>query len=242
MPINSIKRQLKSSILPFQRRFLSERARSVRKEDAKNDWHNHRSLRVIKKDFGVDLREVIKKRVKNNSKISVLDIGSGKNVSLIELSKIFGSRVDLHGLTVTQKRESILTRYFGVNKVASSRVKKHVGLFEEYKFKQRFDFVYSFAGIHYTVAPQFVIEKLCNLLNQGGMAIIQFPSSRINSEMKRQMLKQGYQFRVIKEKGDFQTDIIIIKNIKGEELSFTNSTPFVRIPKIVREQEKKLLS
>ncbi len=243
MPIEPIKRQLKSALLPYQRKFFADRTRNIRKEDKNRNWINDRTIRTLKKDFGVNLIRAVGKKVKSGSKLSVLDVGSGRHVSLIELAKVFGGKIDLHGLTAAQKKDFIHTAYFGKGKVSKDQIKKHIGLFEEYKFKQRFDLIYSFAGLHYSVAPPLVVEKLCNLLNKGGVAIVQYPSSRITPEMKKQMLANGYRFRVAKDKGAFHTDIIVIKNMRGRELSFTPETfTYPRIPTHIEKYEKRLQS
>jgi len=209
--------QLKKSLTLEQRKELFRRVKTLRENDRTNEWRTKRGVPELSNKLGVNLTTLISKKLGKKHKPSVLEIGSGDKQSLLDLNLQFGKEIDLHGLTLLPKKYPLIADQ-------KSKFKEHIGLFENYRFNQRFDVIYSYAGIHYTQHPAFVIQKLCNLLRKGGTAIIQYPETRITPEMVAQLDAQGYVLSKMPSRGElWETTIFRIDNVKGKKMQFTPS-------------------
>lgn len=189
------------------RNILANRFIKIRNFDKKNIYATNRHLVAYCDYFRIDFVELIIEKLKHKNRFRVLDIGAGKGLFALELSQLF-KRVDSHTLSLSHSSE-----------LSNSRVKQHIGSFENFVPKNKFDLIVSIFGIHYTQNKPLAIEKVCNHLTLGGSAYLQLNKKTYNSLPLKKLKSAGFE---ISYQEDYWGRIfVLIKNISGKKLDLS---------------------
>lgn len=81
--------------------------------------------------------------------------------------------------------------------MSSKIYKLHIGSFENYKFKEKFDLIVSSIGSVYTTSQAHTIQKICSILNVGGIAAIHIPKKGVSKKLIENLNKNGYFARIL---------------------------------------------
>ncbi len=210
---------------------LAQRIRSSRFVDRHSGWEVRRSLlkyqTMLKIDFGLLLTNMLKK----HKRLRVLDIGCGAGYFLNELKNFDRKRIETHGIRTTLNGSP----YLGdVEKLDKEMTKKmdllHIGSFENYKFKTKFNIIVSTIGSVYTASQAHTIQKICSLLEVGGVSAIIIPKKGVSKSLLNEITKTGYKIKVETKqvrKRNGEIDRLRILKIRKTTNSVPNLSNFI---------------
>ena len=196
-------KQLKHHLSPANRRRLAHKLRAARRFDRDKSgtgklWRRNRSLTGYSEAMRTDLAGKISNIIKKRGSCRMLDVGCGDCHALAEAKHKFENKVRTHGLRLYGRREH---RHFSDELVQSFTDRIHVGSIENYVFKEKYDMIVSFAGIHYTVNAPLAIQKVANALSVGGEAHLQLKKARIPKELVERLENQGFAVKISSRRG-----------------------------------------
>lgn len=181
-------------------------------------WQESRGLHAYNQRlFGTNenrIGRIVKEKLKGKKKIDVLDVGSGSARFLASLSRMFGEKVALEGLTLgkpfSRKKlielrkkkeaergekfsleernffEKVVKRSEGQRKrIERHNLKQRIGMIETKKLGKKYDLIFSTETFMHTVNPVQALENTLNHLKTGGEAYINFGGEDILSNTKR---------------------------------------------------------
>lgn len=129
-----------------------------------------------------DLVKECEKLLKTRKKIRVLEVGCGYAKILLELKKIFGGRIETHGINLEKRWKLEIVKKFALsNKLCSNDEFKHiapkihiadVGVKIPFKSKY-FDLIFSQASVQYIHDKALFLEETNRVLTERGIAIIE---------------------------------------------------------------------
>ena len=161
-------------------------------------WRKNRSLETYSGAMRINLESKIQRIILTKGSCKMLDIGCGDCHALAEAKHLFGSKVKTHGIRLFGKRDY---KTFAEELVQGMADKIMVGSIENYIFKDKYDMIVSFAGIHYTANAALAIEKVANALSIGGEAHLQMKKTRLPKALIEQIQKQGFEVTVSTQPG-----------------------------------------
>ncbi len=147
------------------------------------EWNRGRlrGLSEAKERLG-DLVKECNKILKTKKKIKVLEIGCGYAKILIELKKVFGNKIETHGINLEERWRIELVKKFTLsNKLCSNKEFKDlapkihiadVGIKIPLK-SNSFDLIFSQASFQYVHDKAKALEEINRLLTKEGKAIIE---------------------------------------------------------------------
>lgn len=156
----------------------------------------------------------------------VLDIGPGNGRFLDIYSNIFS---EIFLLDISQNMLNSIKKRYNLKK--ASFIKSD---FESHQFKEKFDLIISFRVFKYFTSIQNSIEKVCELLNPGGYAIIQVPNFYSYQLILKSIFKEkDVYFKSLNliKVSEIQK-IIPNKNCKIVSMKFGNWIPYFIISRI----------
>lgn len=126
-------------------------------------------------DYVKDIRDLINKK----GKIKVLEVGAGYGRSLLELKKIFGDKIETHGINLESRWNLDLIKRFGLhhNIFSKDEIKNNLPKLyildagKKLPFKSdSFDFIYSISSIQYIHDKALFLEEMNRILKKDGIA------------------------------------------------------------------------
>ena len=169
----------------------------------------------------------IKKLLKIKKKIKILEIGCGYGKALLELRKLFGDKVEIHGINLEKRWDTKLSKKFGISeKIFTSKdieenlPKIHIlDAGKKMPFKDKsFDYIYSWASVQYVLDKAKFLEETNRMLTEKGIARIEM------QEVKKETYAAEYRnlFEIQKNNRiiNFKTYIKKFKNIKTKQSKF----------------------
>lgn len=176
---------------------LAQRIKSARFVDRLEGWETRRGIFKYQNLLRVDFDAIKKKLLTRKNRIRVLDIGCGPGYFLSEFKK-GNKKIITHGLRVNLEGSPHLGDVKTIDKTISAKIDNlHIGSFENYKFKHKFDLIVSAIGSVYTASQAHTIWKVCSLLNVGGVAAINIPKKGVSKGLIEKLNKSGYEARVL---------------------------------------------
>lgn len=179
------------------------------------EWNRGRlrGLAEAKERIG-DITLPIKKLLKEKRKIRVLEVGCGYCRALMELKKLFGNRVETHGINLEKRWDVKLARRYGLkHKIFTKKdidqnlPKIHIlDAGKKLPFKSgSYDFIFSQASVQYIHDKALFLEEVNRLLSKKGTAIIELDEYKKSHPLK---------YKNLFEIWDKDKEIDIIKYLK----------------------------
>lgn len=203
-----------------QRDALAKRLKSGRLKDIKSTdvlarpeqgWNVSRglsSMGVFRHRF---IDSVIRVRKNKKVPIKILDVGAGLGYFGNDLRLVAGKDSVVHGLRLALS---------GPNErriVRQTLNSELVGSIENYRFKTKYDFIFSVAGgTVYTANLPIALEKTCNSLNKGGEAILHVMPTKIKPLMGA-LREKGFEINYVPNS---KKRLVHIVNVNGKLLKF----------------------
>lgn len=207
-------RKLSPYLSKSNRLNLARRIKRGRKYDraipgTMETWETRRKLKDYSYWTKVPIDQELKKLISKKGKIKFLDIGCGKGYALKDAKELFGNTIETHGLRLIGRGKMFVADEFAQRMVD----KLHVGSIENYIFKEKFDFIFSFVGFGYISNATLGLEKVCNALSVGGKAIIHTPYVSINKTHIQKLKDQGFEINY-KSRFGYPTIVTIVRTSK----------------------------
>jgi len=129
-----------------------------------------------------DITLLIKKQLKEKRKIRVLEVGCGYCRALMELKKLFGDKIETHGINLEKRWDVKLARRYGLKHKIFTKKEIDKNLPKIYildagkklPFKSgSYDFIFSQASVQYIHDKALFLEEVNRLLSKNGTAIIE---------------------------------------------------------------------
>jgi SAM-dependent methyltransferase len=214
------------------RKRLANKIKIARKMDTGKSikgkiWRKNRSLKCYSVAMRVNLKTKIQEIISKKGTCKLLDIGCGDCHALAEAKHTFGNNITTHGLRLYGKRDHQNFADFLIQRMVN---KIKVGSIENYIFKEKYDLIVSFAGIHYTTNTAVAIEKVANALTINGEAYFQMKKDRIPTDLIRQINTQGFEMNLLTKPG--YATIIHLKRTTRQKTELTRF--------IIKEAKKKI--
>ena len=179
------------------RNALAQRIKSSRFVDNHSGWEVRRSLLKYQTMLKIDFRLLVTNMLKKHKKIRVLDIGCGAGYFLSELKNLNKTRIETHGIRTSLGGSPYLGDVEKLDKEATKKIDSlHIGSFENYKFKTKFNCIFSTIGSVYTASQAHTLQKICSLLEVGGVSAIIIPKKGVPKSMLDKMVKSGYKLKI----------------------------------------------
>jgi len=173
------------------KRILSGRARDVNSMNAavrdELGWNVSRSLFTTGQFKPFFVKRVLGLRKKKVVPLKMLDIGAGLGFVGNDLRAIAGKGSVVEGLKLTLSSAN-------ERKIVQQTMDKElVGSIENYRFKNKYDFIFSISGgTAYTANLSIAVEKICNSLTLGGEAVLHVLPGKI-APLIEPLRKNGFQ-------------------------------------------------
>jgi SAM-dependent methyltransferase len=151
----------------------------------------------------IDLNKLVHQQKKLSKKVKILDVGAGEGATLLELKDSHRSLIETHAIGLRRAKHNHFID------------KTHVGPIENYRFKEKFNIITSYGGIHYAQNFPLVLEKICNSLIKGGVAAIQITPRQAKKLPLKELRKAGFKIK----KYSKPATTITITNTNGHEIN-----------------------
>jgi hypothetical protein len=169
--------RLSSLLEPKHRKELGRLIRDTRRVnkfiDLKGGFRRKITPAKNSEFMGVRLDHLIKEMLLRKNTVKAIDLGCGNSTILKRLKEQFQDKIETHGLDPTLPNKDLFD-------------KVHVGILEQYGFNEKYDLIISNVGaLTYAISPAFALQKVCNTLSKGGIAIVTINDYKIDEAITR---------------------------------------------------------
>ncbi|GEM_PF-2669542 len=204
-----------------QRKKASEHIRQMRYLDRERKWANAGRIKHYREELGVPTTRKVAAIIKEKGKCRILDLGCGSGRFLAQLKRIFGEKVETHGLSIQNPKNPKID-------------KMHVGLFETARFAGKFDIIVSNHSLQYALNTSMAVQNACNSLEKGGEAFLHIggkesPFTKVGrketalvQKIVEKLNQDGFQTRIVEPTKN--SIVLHIKNAEGKKAVLRKTT------------------